>query len=99
MIVFPNAKINIGLNVLKKRKDGYHDISSLFYPVDNIFDILEIVPSNSFSFFSTGIQINSQENICVKAYNLLKPGGIFVSEVPHGNSLLVDYSRLLQLML
>ena len=72
MIAFPNAKINIGLNILEKRQDGYHNISSLFYPVDSIFDVLEIVPSNSFSFFSTGIQINSQENICIKAYNLLK---------------------------
>ena len=42
MISFPNAKINLGLNIIEKRSDGYHNISSCFYPVP-INDILEIV--------------------------------------------------------
>ena len=44
MIVFPNAKINIGLNVVAKRADGYHDLETVFYPV-GICDIIEIVPA------------------------------------------------------
>ena len=57
MIVYPNAKINIGLNVLEKRADGYHELSSVFYPVKDLCDILEIIPSIEFSFASSGIKI------------------------------------------
>jgi 4-diphosphocytidyl-2-C-methyl-D-erythritol kinase len=72
MVVFPNAKINIGLNILSKREDGYHNISSCFYPI-NFYDVLEILPSKKFSFQSTGIAIpdSKEENLCVKAYQLL----------------------------
>ena len=45
MILFPNAKINLGLQIISKRPDGYHNISTLFYPAP-IFDILEIVKSS-----------------------------------------------------
>ncbi len=72
MIVYPNAKINIGLNVIKKRPDSYHDISSVFYPVKDLFDILEIIPSDSFSFSSSGVFIPDGPNLCTEAYNLFK---------------------------
>ena len=72
MIVYPNAKINLGLNVLKKRANGYHEISSVFYPVKELFDILEIEPSDNFSFSSSGIEIPGKSNICTKAFDLLK---------------------------
>ena len=72
MIVYPNAKINLGLNILKKRSDGYHEISSVFYPVKELFDILEIIPSDIFSFTNSGFIIPGKSNICVKAYDLLK---------------------------
>ena len=72
MIVYPNAKINIGLNVLKKRLDGYHEMSSVFYPVMDLYDILEILPAKDFSFSSSGIAIPGNSNICVKAFELLK---------------------------
>lgn len=72
MIVYPNAKINLGLNVLKQRANGYHEISSVFYPVKELFDILEIVPYNDFSFSSSGIEIPGKSNICTKAFDLLK---------------------------
>ncbi len=72
MIVYPNAKINLGLNVLKKRSDGYHEISSVFYPIKQVFDILEIIPSDIFSFTSSGFIIPGKSNICIKAYELLK---------------------------
>ena len=72
MIVYPNAKVNLGLNVLKKRDDGYHEISSVFYPAKDLYDVLEIIPSNEFRFTSSGLQIPGKSNICVSAFKLLK---------------------------
>jgi len=72
MIVYPNAKINIGLNVLEKRADGYHELSSVFYPVKDLCDILEILPSTKFFFSSSGIKIPGEGNICAKAFEMLK---------------------------
>jgi 4-diphosphocytidyl-2-C-methyl-D-erythritol kinase len=73
MIVFPNCKINLGLHITRKREDGYHDLETIFYPL-NLTDIVEFIPSKSFSFQTTGIDIdrNSGQNLCVKAYELLK---------------------------
>ena len=73
MLVYPKSKINIGLNIIGKREDGYHNISSVFYPIE-LSDILEIVKSDVFSFTSTGIEINCspENNLIVKAYHLLK---------------------------
>ena len=45
MICFPNAKINLGLNVVSKRPDGYHNIETIFYPIP-VKDALEIVASD-----------------------------------------------------
>lgn len=72
MINFPNAKINIGLNVLSKREDGYHNLETIFYPI-NLKDGLEVVESQKLSFTSSGLEIpgNSSENLCLKAYHLL----------------------------
>ena len=71
MIVYPNAKINLGLNILHKREDGYHDIFSVFYPVKECVDILEIIKSEKFQFTKSGIEIPDGENICEKAWKLL----------------------------
>lgn len=71
MIVFPNAKINIGLNIIEQRPDGYHNIESCFYPVP-WFDALEIIEDEKFSFTSSGIDIPGDDNICIKVYELLK---------------------------
>lgn len=73
MIAFPNAKINIGLNITSKRADGYHNLSSCFLPID-WKDALEIVPAHEFEFTSSGLAIpgDSSGNLCVKAYELLK---------------------------
>lgn len=72
MVVFPNAKINIGLNITEKRADGFHTISSCFYPV-GWSDALEILPADELSFQSSGIPIpgDSASNLCLKAYHLL----------------------------
>lgn len=73
MLSFPNAKINLGLNILSKRADAYHDIETVFYPVAWC-DALEIIPSENFEFTQTGLQLDTAEsdNLCVKAYHLLK---------------------------
>ncbi len=55
MITYPNVKINIGLNVLRKRGDGFHDIETLFYPYNEIHDILEIIAGDDFSRTSAGL--------------------------------------------
>jgi 4-diphosphocytidyl-2-C-methyl-D-erythritol kinase len=79
MICFPNAKINIGLNIIEKREDGYHNLESLFYPT-GLTDILEIVKgseghrSDIQSFKVTGAKIIEpvEKNLCFKAFELLK---------------------------
>lgn len=72
MVTFPNAKINIGLNIIEKRADGFHNIESCFYPIP-CTDALELIPSLSNSFKSYGIEIpgNTDSNLCLKAYQLL----------------------------
>ncbi|MEP1781135.1 4-(cytidine 5'-diphospho)-2-C-methyl-D-erythritol kinase [Reichenbachiella sp.] len=73
MIAFPNAKINIGLNITSKRTDGYHNLSSCFLPL-GWKDALEIVPADEFVFTSSGLDIpeDGSTNLCVRAYELLK---------------------------
>jgi len=75
MICFPNAKINLGLHVLSKRRDGFHDIETVFYPV-GVCDALEIVPATAgnTTFTQTGVPVDGkpEDNLVVKAYNLLK---------------------------
>ena len=73
MVVFPNCKINLGLNILRKRKDGYHDIETVFFPVP-LTDILEIVPAeNKTQLTNSGFFSGSNEdNLCLKAYYLIK---------------------------
>ena len=71
MLFFPNAKINIGLNITSKRADGYHNLESIFYPIA-WRDILEIIPSKQLIFESTGLSIPGQGNLCLKAYKLMK---------------------------
>lgn len=73
MLAYPNAKINIGLHIINKRPDGYHNLESIFYPVP-LFDVLEAVPSENFFFSVKGNFIPGRldQNICIKAYHLLK---------------------------
>ncbi|KAA6302493.1 MAG: 4-diphosphocytidyl-2-C-methyl-D-erythritol kinase [Candidatus Ordinivivax streblomastigis] len=73
MIVFPNAKINLGLNIVSKRPDGYHNLETIFYPLE-LCDALEVVPASNLSFTPSGIAIDgdSQTNLVMKAFHLLK---------------------------
>ncbi|MEJ7780357.1 MAG: 4-(cytidine 5'-diphospho)-2-C-methyl-D-erythritol kinase [Daejeonella sp.] len=72
MILFPNAKINIGLNIVKRRGDGYHDLETVFYPI-KIKDVLEVVEARELSFSSSGLAVPGRpaDNICLKAFALL----------------------------
>ncbi len=72
MVVFPNAKINLGLNIIEKRIDGFHNLESCFYPIP-CCDVLEVLPSQIANFQSTGIPIpgDKTNNLCEKAYQLL----------------------------
>jgi 4-diphosphocytidyl-2-C-methyl-D-erythritol kinase len=73
MIVFPNAKINIGINVIARRADGYHDIETIFYPLP-IYDALEALPGDELTFQSSGLEIpgRMEDNLCIKGYHLIK---------------------------
>jgi 4-diphosphocytidyl-2-C-methyl-D-erythritol kinase len=73
MIAFPNCKINLGLHIVGKRNDGYHNLETVFYPIA-LKDALEIIQADEFSFKTTGITVDGDpaKNLCVKAYNLLK---------------------------
>lgn len=73
MVSFPPCKINLGLRILSKRQDGYHNIDTCFYPVPWT-DILEILPSEKIEFHSTGILIpgDPSQNLCLKAHHLMK---------------------------
>lgn len=76
MIFFPNCKINIGLSIVAKRPDAYHDIESVFYPVP-LCDALEIRPSKNGEthFTLSGLEIGeceTENNLCMKALRLLQ---------------------------
>ncbi len=73
MIVFPNAKINIGLNVVSRRDDGYHNLETIFYPV-KLSDALEFVEAEETRLSFSGIKIDGEphQNLILKAYHLLK---------------------------
>jgi len=76
VLSYSNAKINIGLNIVEKRKDGFHNIETIFYPIA-MRDAIEIVDSKqdtSYTFSATGIPINieAKDNIVVKAYELIR---------------------------
>src|SRR5579862_3001339 len=72
MILFPNAKINIGINITSRRSDGYHNIETVFYPV-RIFDALEALPAEELTFHSSGLGIpgRTEDNLCIKGYHLM----------------------------
>ena len=73
MKTYPNCKINLGLHVMRKRDDGYHDLETIFVPV-SLHDELDISPANTFSFIQDGIAIdgNPDSNLVVRAYHLLQ---------------------------
>jgi len=76
MILFPNCKINLGLHVVSKRDDGFHNLETVFYPVP-LYDALEVICANDnvFAFNSSGLAIpgDAEHNLCARAFKLLQP--------------------------
>lgn len=72
MIAFANAKINIGLQVINRREDGYHNLETVFYPL-KLHDIVEVVEAADTRFFPSGLPIPSDgtDNLCLRAYKRL----------------------------
>ena len=75
MIEFPPAKLNLGLQIIAKRTDGYHDLQTVFYQFP-LNDVLEIIKDDSLEpgqcrLISSGLPIPGGENLCEKAYKLL----------------------------
>lgn len=77
MVTYPNVKVNVGLNVLRRRPDGFHDIETLFVPYFGMTDVLEITPSDEFSISiissKPGIpDWNPMSDLCAKAWRLMR---------------------------
>jgi len=79
VVIFPNCKINLGLNIISKRDDGFHNLETVFYPLP-FTDALEIISADKnvqqtdieFSYSGLTIDADAENNLCVKAYRLLK---------------------------
>ena len=74
MLLFPNCKINIGLRVVRKREDGYHDLETIFYPVYGLHDELEVEPAAEFAFLQDGLVIDClpTDNLIYKVYKRMQ---------------------------
>lgn len=74
MILTPNAKINVGLDVVRKRADGYHDIETLFVPVPDVRDVLEVVKADEadMTCYGTPCDVPVEKNLCFKAFRLMQ---------------------------
>jgi 4-diphosphocytidyl-2-C-methyl-D-erythritol kinase len=113
MIDFPNAKINIGLHVVERRNDGFHNIETVFYPVP-FYDVLEIISMDDERFtsrlYNYGLLVNTspEDNLCMKAYKKLRenydipPVSIYLyKNIPFGAGLgggSSDATKLLQMV-
>ena len=75
MITFPNAKINLGLNIVSRRPDGYHNLETVFYP-SAVTDVLEIVPSTSgettLQCYGRTVDCPVEKNLVMRAYRLME---------------------------
>lgn len=98
MILKANCKINIGLDLLRRRADGYHDLETVMVPVRELYDTVEVEPvgEGGCRFEQRGIVVDCplEQNICYKAYALMRSrypiGGVHITldkRVPFGAGL------------
>ena len=74
MRLYPNCKINIGLRVIGKRPDGYHNLETIFYPVLGLYDVLMITAADKFSFVQDGLVVDcpDEDNLILKCYRRMQ---------------------------
>ena len=82
MTLYPNCKINIGLRIVRKREDGYHDLETIFYPVYDLHDELEVEPraknqeprQNGAEFIQEGLAVDcpAEDNLIIKCYQRMR---------------------------
>ena len=75
MIFKANCKINLGLDVIRKREDGYHDLETVMLPVKGLYDIVEVEPmASGVEFRGKGIEVDcpADKNLCVRAARLMQ---------------------------
>lgn len=74
MIKLSHCKINLGLNIIAKREDGFHNLETVMYPVTALSDVVELQPAPTFSFSSSGLRVDcpEQKNLCVRAFRLMQ---------------------------
>ena len=97
MILYPNCKINLGLRVLRKREDGYHDLETIFVPIYGLHDELEVLPADAFSFVQEGLAVDcpAEDNLIIRCYKAMAKkypqiGPIFIrfrKNIPFGAGL------------
>ena len=92
MLLYPNCKINIGLRVVRKREDGYHDLETIFYPVMGLHDELEVSrvseigygeSDTGFSFIQEGLTVDcaAEDNLIIKCYQHMRAKYPQISDV------------------
>lgn len=77
IVLYPTAKINIGLKVIAERADGFHDIETLFFPVSELNDIIELIEAPEFRITNYGLEYSlpgndPEKDLCARAYRLLE---------------------------
>lgn len=97
MVIQANCKINLGLDVIRKREDGYHELATVMLPVSGLYDIVEVEPIESgVEFSGEGIEVDCpmEKNLCVRAARLMQEryniGGVRIAldkRVPFGAGL------------
>ncbi len=97
MVLYPNCKLNIGLRVVRKREDGYHDLDTVFYPIYGLHDVLEVEKADALSFEQEGITVDClpEDNLIIRCYRMLAAkypqiGGVhirFKKNIPFGAGL------------
>ncbi len=99
MTIYANCKINIGLDILRRREDGFHELSTVMFPVRGLYDVVdfELIQDSKVEFVGKGMMVDcsDEDNLCVKAYRLMRDnfsqvGGLRITldkRVPFGAGL------------
>ena len=76
MILRANCKINVGLDILRRREDGYHDVATAMFPVAGLYDEVEVVrtAARGIAFRAEGLAVDcaADDNLCIKAFRLMQ---------------------------